>query len=94
VSEKPTPSDPKFKTIAGLKPLFAEFFDPMPCDYTIRQFLLRKRVPFIKSNPSAKRGGGPCFFNVCATEEALRSLAGVWTEPRRRAASQQEGETK
>jgi hypothetical protein len=82
---------PRFQSLAQLKPgLFAGYFDPLPSDFSLRQFLLRHRVPFIKTNPVAKRGGGACFYSVAATEKALRSSAGVWTAPRRRVVSQQE----
>ena len=76
---------PRFKSLAQLKPgLFAGYLDPMPSDFSLRAFLQRNRVPFIKANPGAKRGGGACFYCVTAAEKALRSSAGVWTAPRHR----------
>lgn len=52
-------------------------FDPPPKLETFRDMLIRGGVPYTKSNPDAKRGGGPQYFHVAAAERFLRRKAGL-----------------
>ena len=49
------------------------FLSPPPSRYTLRLWLDEAKVPRFKSNPLAKRGGGPCYYQVSAVEKLLRS---------------------
>ena len=46
--------------------------DPVPSAETLRIWFDRERVPRFKSNPSAKRGGGPVYYSVLHVERLLR----------------------
>jgi hypothetical protein len=47
------------------------FVNPVPSKQTLRAWF--KRVPKFKANPTAKKGGGPCFYSVAAIEKFFRS---------------------
>ena len=49
------------------------FLQPPPSRDTLRAWLDAANVPRMKSNPHAKRGGGPCYYSVPAVEKLLRS---------------------
>jgi hypothetical protein len=49
------------------------FLSPVPSRCTIRRWLDAAKVPRFKSNPSAKRGGGHCYYQVAAVEKMMRS---------------------
>ena len=49
------------------------FIDPIPTDETLREWFDKAGVPRFKCNPSAKRGGGPVFYQVAGVEKMLRS---------------------
>ncbi|MEK7676940.1 MAG: hypothetical protein AAB676_13990 [Verrucomicrobiota bacterium] len=49
------------------------FLSPVPCRETLRDWFDAARIPRFKSNPTAKRGGGPVFYSVSAVEKFLRS---------------------
>jgi hypothetical protein len=49
------------------------FLAPVPKRDTVRSWLDKAGVPRFKSNPAAKRGGGPCYYSVPAVEKLLRS---------------------
>lgn len=49
------------------------FISPVPCRETLRSWFDAARIPRFKSNPMAKRGGGPCYYQVAAVEKLLRS---------------------
>ena len=49
------------------------FISPVPSRDTLRNWFDEAKVPRFKSNPAAKRGGGPCFYSVAAVEKFLRS---------------------
>ena len=55
------------------KNLFAVHIAPVPCNSTLRAWLDQAKIPRMKSNPLAKRGGGPCYYQVSAVEKFLRS---------------------
>jgi hypothetical protein len=57
--------------LANVVPLF---LSPVPKRDTFRGLLERRNVPKFKSNPLAKRGGGPCYYSVPAVEKLLRAL--------------------
>ena len=49
------------------------YFDELPSDETLRSRFKAARVPFIKCNRAAKRGGGVVFWDIAAVEKHLRS---------------------
>jgi len=56
----------------------AAYMDPPPSVETLRRWFDDSRIPRMKANPSAKRGGGPVYYSVPAVEKLLRArtLAG------------------
>ena len=52
---------------------FPQFITPVPSRETVRNWLDTAKVPRFKANPTAKRGGGPCFYSVAGVEKLLRS---------------------
>ena len=48
---------------------------PMPSRRTIERWFVRLKIPYFKSNPSAKHGGGTRFFSVVAVEKVFRARA-------------------
>lgn len=44
------------------------FFYPMPSIYTLGRWLLRARLPKVKANHKAKRGGGLVYYHAGAVE--------------------------
>lgn len=55
--------------LANVVPLYLA---PPPTRDTLRNLLDRHGVPKFKSNPSAKRGGGHCFYSVSHTVKVLQ----------------------
>ena len=49
-----------------------QFLDPVPSRETLRAQFDAANIPRFKSNPLAKRGGGPVFYSVSAVEKFLR----------------------
>lgn len=49
------------------------FISPVPTRETVRDWLDAAKIPRFKSNPAAKRGGGPVYYSVAATEKFLRA---------------------
>jgi len=49
------------------------FLDPVPARDTLRAMFDRAGIPRFKSNPSAKRGGGSCFYSVAHVERLFRT---------------------
>ena len=47
------------------------YLDPVPTKETLRVWL--KDVPCFKSNPTARRGGGPAYYSRSHIEKFLRS---------------------
>jgi hypothetical protein len=44
------------------------YLDPSPAKQTLRQWFDDAKVPRFKSNPVAKRGGGPTYYSVAHVE--------------------------
>jgi hypothetical protein len=55
------------------KTTIAVFLDPIPAKQVLRDWFDAARIPRFKSNPAAKKGGGPCYYSVSAVEKFLRS---------------------
>ena len=49
------------------------FIVPVPCRDTVRDWLDNAKIPRFKSNPTAKRGGGPVFYSVPDVEKFFRN---------------------
>jgi hypothetical protein len=49
------------------------FIDPVPTKDTLRDWFDNARIPRFKANPTAKRGGGPCFYQLSAVEKFFRA---------------------
>ena len=56
-----------------MKTLIPAHLDPVPSAETLREWFDTARVPRFKSNPAAKRGGGPVFYSVAAVEKFLQT---------------------
>ncbi len=56
-----------------LKTTIPLFLAPPPSAETLRDWFDKARIPRFKSNPLAKRGGGPVFYSVTAVEKYLRN---------------------
>lgn len=68
------PTAARAKTLDQLlKDTVPLFLSPAPCRETLRNWLDAANVPRFKANPTAKRGGGPVFYQVCAVEKFFRS---------------------
>jgi hypothetical protein len=50
----------------------AAFLDPVPSKDTLRDWFDAAKIPRFKSNPLARRGGGPVFYSVSGVEKLLR----------------------
>jgi hypothetical protein len=55
-----------------LKTTIPAFLAPPPSRDTLRSWFDKAKIPRFKSNPAAKRGGGPVFYLVPAVEKLLR----------------------
>jgi hypothetical protein len=55
------------------KNLFPVHLNPVPCRTTCKNWLDDAKIPRLKTNPFARRGGGPCYYQVSAVEKFLRS---------------------
>ncbi len=51
----------------------AVLLNPVPSRETLRNMFDAARIPRFKTNPLAKRGGGPVFYSVAAVEKFFRS---------------------
>jgi hypothetical protein len=49
------------------------FLTPAPSRETLRAWFDAAGIPRFKANPTAQRGGGPCFYSVAAVEKLFRS---------------------
>jgi hypothetical protein len=45
---------------------------PLPCAATLRRMLDRHGVRRLKANPTARGGGGPCYYCVADVEKMLQ----------------------
>jgi hypothetical protein len=50
--------------------------DPPPCRETLRAWFDAAKIPRRKTNPLAKRGGGPVYYSVAAVEKFLQQHVG------------------
>ena len=55
------------------KTLIPAHLTPVPSHETLRAWFDLARIPRFKSNPAAKRGGGPVFYSVAAVEKFLQT---------------------
>ena len=53
--------------------LIPAYLTPTPSHETLRDWFDTARIPRFKSNPTAKRGGGPVFYSVAAVEKFLQT---------------------
>jgi hypothetical protein len=51
----------------------AVFLNPVPGPETLRAWFDAAGIPRFKSNPTAKRGGGPVWYSVAHVEKYLSS---------------------
>jgi hypothetical protein len=56
-----------------LETVIPAFLKPTPSRETLRDWFDNARIPRFKSNPAAKRGGGPVYYSVVAVEKFLQS---------------------
>jgi len=49
------------------------FISPVPSRDTVRNWLDSAKVPRFKSNPTARRGGGICYYQVAGVEKLMRA---------------------
>jgi hypothetical protein len=49
------------------------FIVPVPSRETVRAWLDDAKIPRLKSNPTAIRGGGPVYYSVAAVEKYFRA---------------------
>lgn len=61
-----------------LETVIPAFLDPVPKREALRDWLDAAGVPRFKSNPLAKRGGGPVFYSVSHVEKLLRARTEPW----------------
>ena len=68
------PQHARLATLARLRETTLQnFLDPIPTDEALRNLFDRAGVPRFKSNPDAKRGGGPVYYSVPHVEKLLRT---------------------
>ena len=76
-SEVPAAAAPRMATAAFLlEKTVPLYLAPVPSEESFKQLLKRNRVPFMKANPCAKRGGGHVYFSVAHVEKLLRRQFG------------------
>ena len=56
-----------------VKTLIPAHLTPVPSRETLRTWFDTARIPRLKTNPAAKRGGGPVFYSVAAVEKFLQT---------------------
>jgi hypothetical protein len=55
------------------KTVLPNFLNPLPTDQTLRDWFDAGSVPRFKSNPVAKRGGGPTYYSIAGVEKYFRA---------------------
>jgi hypothetical protein len=64
----------RLATLAELeKTVLPNFLTPIPSRETLRAWFDSAKIPRLKSNPSARRGGGIVWYSVPHVEKFLRS---------------------
>jgi len=53
------------------------FLTPIPCSATLRRWFNVAKIPRLKSNPCAMRGGGPVRYSVAHVENYFKKHARV-----------------
>jgi hypothetical protein len=56
-----------------IQTVIPQFISPVPSRDTLRGWFDAAKVPRLKSNPSAKRGGGTTYYSVAGVEKFFRS---------------------
>jgi hypothetical protein len=56
-----------------IETILPNFITPVPSRDTLRHWFDSAKIPRFKSSPTAKRGGGSCYYSVAAVEKLLRS---------------------
>ena len=56
-----------------VKTVIPAYLTPTPSNETLRTWFDDARIPRFKSNPAAKRGGGPVFYSVAGVEKFLQT---------------------
>jgi hypothetical protein len=56
-----------------IKNILPLFIVPVPSKETVRAWLDDGKIPRLKSNPMAIRGGGPVYYSVAAVEKYFRA---------------------
>ena len=57
--------------------VLSAYLQPVPSDKTLRAWFKEAGIPRLKSNPTAKHGGGIVWWHVAAVEKLLRQKAGL-----------------
>lgn len=71
---KTPPTTARLATLDGIiNDVLPQFINPIPRRETVRNWLDAANIPRFKSNPLAKRGGGPVYYSIAHTEKFLRS---------------------
>jgi hypothetical protein len=70
---KTQPENARLATLVELHKLIQSHFKPAPSINTLRDWFDAAKIPRFKSNPAAKRGGGPVFYSVSAVEKFLKA---------------------
>lgn len=60
-----------------LEKLVPQYLTPVPSRRAFIEWLGRAGVDRLKANPTAKRGGGACWYHVSQVERLLRQRAGM-----------------
>ncbi len=74
-AEKPLAHTATARTIHAR--IASKLFDPPPTVAGLMGWLLGGKVPYVKANPGAKRGGGTLYFHTAAAEKLLKRKAGL-----------------
>ena len=53
--------------------ILPHFITPVPSRDALRNMFDGANIPRFKSNPSARRGGGFCYYSVAAIEKLFRT---------------------
>ena len=65
---------PRAATLAWLcENTIPVFLSPCPAKETLRAWFDQARIPRLKANPSARKGGGPVYYQVAGVEKFFRS---------------------
>ena len=72
--QKTTNPSARLSSLDGLlETIIPAYLTPVPSRETLRDWFDLARIPRFKSNPTAKRGGGPVFYSVAAVEKFLQT---------------------